>query len=51
MVLKIYNVGKNAWAIGVYDKTTGEWLRGGSPRYYRTKKGAQRALKKRLEKR
>lgn len=44
---KIYGINTTAgkrYAIGVFDK--GKMLSGGSPKYYKTKKGAEKALKK-----
>lgn len=46
MGLKVYKVGKKNYSIGVFNN--GEMLKGSSPRYYKTRKGAEKALKKRL---
>jgi hypothetical protein len=46
MPLKIYKAAEKQYAIGAFDDR-GEMLRGGSPTYYRTRKGAEKALAKR----
>ena len=46
MARKVYKLDKNTWSIGVF--SNGEMLKGSSPRYYKTEKGANRALKKLL---
>lgn len=45
---KIYKIG-DEYSIGVFDDKTGEQLKGGSPKYYKSKKNAERILKKLLE--
>jgi len=47
MGLKVYKLDKKCFSIGVFDGD--ELQKGSSPRYYKTKKGAERALKKRLK--
>lgn len=42
MPRKVYQLDKNTWSIGVF--YNGEMLKGSSPRYYKTRAGADRAL-------
>lgn len=46
MPLKVYSVGKGSFSVGVYHE--GELLKAASPKYYKTREAAERALKKRM---
>lgn len=42
MPRQVYKVGDNSWSVGSFHD--GVLLAGSSPKYYKTKKGAERAL-------